>query len=216
LKAGGWRRAGTMYRAGDAWETLAVELPGGFRNHRTTVVWTRRLLDPAGFLAPSVYERAEQMLEQLSAGQLEKWRAEKDRSLRQLYRNLFAAVVAPEVSVEARRAAYELMISDPEDALPEAYNNLLVLYLDALADLDRASAFLPIALENAPRNPLIYYNAACLLARTGDVEQAIEMLGRAKDGGALTPSLVEKAAANPDFASICDDQRFGAVLGEKD
>jgi hypothetical protein len=125
-----------------------------------------------------------------------------------------ATIPAPRL--EARRAAYELIVSDPEDALLEAYNNLLVLYMDTLSDLYRASAFRPAALENAPRNPLIYYNAACLIARTGDVEPAIEMLRRAKDGGALTSALAAKAAADPDFASIRVDPRFGAILDEPD
>jgi quercetin dioxygenase-like cupin family protein len=59
-----------------------------------------------------------------------------------------------------------------------------------------------------------YYNAACLEARVGDKDQALDYLEQAAE---LEPEKARQFAADDsDFDSIRDDARFSAVAGQPD
>ena len=84
-----------------------------------------------------------------------------------------------------------------------------------LGQLDRAREVIGNALDQYPNEWQGYYNAACLEARLGDRERALDYFERAVE---LEPTRVrELAADDEDFDSLRDDERFKSlVTGEAD
>ena len=82
-------------------------------------------------------------------------------------------------------------------------------------ELEKARGLLETLLEQHPDAWQGFFNAACLEARVGDKERAIEYFERAVE---LEPEKArEFAQTDSDFDSIRDDQRFvSAVSGESD
>jgi len=58
-----------------------------------------------------------------------------------------------------------------------------------------------------------FFNAACLEARLGDREQALDYLARAAE---LEPEKVREYSGDGDFDSVRDDERFLAIAGQPD
>jgi quercetin dioxygenase-like cupin family protein len=80
-----------------------------------------------------------------------------------------------------------------------------------LGEVARARELITTALEQYPDGWEGYYNAACLEARHGEREQALEYLERAVE---REPTRVpELAHEDDDFDSIRDDPRFQAAVG---
>jgi hypothetical protein len=179
-----------------------------------TGAWLDRLVEPGRFLAPSPRERAEELLGRLTTSLggdwLEQWRDECDSGsgyFRVLLRLLFAASHAGH-GTDDSVAALELITRLEDDAPVEAFNNLVHAYL-IRGDLDQGQVFLQAALRIAPRNPSIYYNAACLLARQGDNEQALAMCVAAREHGYEN---MAKLRADEDLRALRDDARFTALF----
>jgi quercetin dioxygenase-like cupin family protein len=81
-------------------------------------------------------------------------------------------------------------------------------------EIARARDVVAELLENHPDSWQGFFNAACLEARFGDHERALEYLGRAIE---LEPSAREYAVKDSDFDAIRDDQRFNSlVAGQAD
>jgi len=81
-------------------------------------------------------------------------------------------------------------------------------------EIARARDVFAELLENHPDSWQGFFNAACLEARFGDHERALEYLGRAIE---LEPSAREYAVKDSDFDAIRDDQRFDSlVAGQAD
>lgn len=79
---------------------------------------------------------------------------------------------------------------------------------------DQARAEMEAGLAEHPNDWRGYYNFACLEARAGDKDAALQHLVRAAE---LEPGEVAKlAAGDEDFASIRDDERFLAIAGQPD
>jgi len=107
---------------------------------------------------------------------------------------------------EAAAEAREAVALDPED--PAARNNLGNVLL-ALGDPDGAAAAYQSAMDLDPDQAMPRYNLACLRARQGRVEDALELL----DGAfRLDGSLREGAPADPDLAPLLDHPAFRALL----
>jgi quercetin dioxygenase-like cupin family protein len=74
-------------------------------------------------------------------------------------------------------------------------------------DYEGAAALLRTALEDGP-DPGLSYNLACMEARLGHADEAIEQLGLVVD----EPRFRELAPSDPDLESIRDDLRFAELL----
>jgi len=96
--------------------------------------------------------------------------------------------------------------ANPDDA------RAMYLSSGALLDLGRreeSRALLDRALNLAPGDPSVLYNAACVYARTGERELAFETLAACLKGGWGNRDWI---AHDPDFDPIRDDPRFQALL----
>jgi non-specific serine/threonine protein kinase len=96
--------------------------------------------------------------------------------------------------------------ANPEDA------RAMYLSAGALLDLgqgDESRALLARALQMAPADPSVLYNAACIYARSGERERAFETLAACLTGGWGNHDWI---AHDPDFDPIRDDPRFQALL----
>jgi len=76
-------------------------------------------------------------------------------------------------------------------------------------EIARARDVFAELLENHPDSWQGFFNAACLEARFGDHERALEYLGQAIE---LEPSAREYAVKDSDFDAIRDDQRFDSLV----
>jgi quercetin dioxygenase-like cupin family protein len=82
-------------------------------------------------------------------------------------------------------------------------------------DLEQARALIDKSLSEHPGEWQGYYNAACIEAKAGDPEQALDYLRR---GAALNAERIAKyAREDEDFAALRSDPRFAsAIAGEAD
>ncbi len=93
-------------------------------------------------------------------------------------------------------------------------NNLraLALAASAMAENDQAPRALELmarAISTAPDDPSVYFNAACLYAKLGRKEEALECLEQTFARGFGKRDWVEH---DPDYDSLRDDPRFQAML----
>ncbi len=121
-------------------------------------------------------------------------------------------------------AAPVLRAADPasparQEAAPAdvAARRAAALAGDAIRRIDRrrwpeAQATLERALALDPGNAVHLYNLACVLARQGDADRAIDALRRAAAAGFTDFTL---AARDADLASLRADARFRAFLADK-
>ena len=156
------------------WNPDTAELPGAFGEHRATGAWLNRLLNPAGWLDPTVRERGEELLAVHDPALVSRWHA-SGAGLTDLFEYLVEAG-GQDLST------LELVTSHPYDAPDVAFGNLLDAYL-ARGDLAKATALLPAALERAPSYPRIFHTAARLAASSGDHARALELAVAAVEYG---------------------------------
>ena len=65
------------------------------------------------------------------------------------------------------------------------------------------------AIELAPNDPLVLYNAACNLALLGEGERALDGLERAIEAGVAVGDWIKH---DPDFESLRSHPRFQAIV----
>ena len=65
------------------------------------------------------------------------------------------------------------------------------------------------AIELAPNDPLVLYNAACNLALLGEGERALDGLERALEAGVAVGDWIKH---DPDFESLRSHPRFQAIV----
>jgi tetratricopeptide (TPR) repeat protein len=117
----------------------------------------------------------------------------------------------PEREATQRRGveiARKHLEANPEDA------RAMYLAAGALLDLGRSDecrALLDRALHLAKGEPSVLYNAACVFARSGEPERALEALAACFKVGWGNRDWI---AHDPDFDLIRDDPRFQALIAE--
>jgi tetratricopeptide (TPR) repeat protein len=115
----------------------------------------------------------------------------------------------PEREATQRRGveiARKHLEANPEDA------RAMYLAAGALLDLGRSDecrALLDRALHLAKGEPSVLYNAACVYARSGEPERALEALAACFKVGWGNRDWI---AHDPDFDAIRDDPRFQALV----
>ena len=155
------------------------------RSHHATAMYVSRLLDPAGWLAPTPRERVEAVLADLAKRYkrpdlIKEWAAEARTyipSFESLLRIVQNATVGHVESDEAT-AALELLIQF-SDCDAGAYTALLSAYLERKT-FAKALPILPAALERAKEHPSILHNVACIHAELGDFDRAMAAVVDAK------------------------------------
>jgi TolB-like protein/Tfp pilus assembly protein PilF len=132
------------------------------------------------------------------------------------YQCLVLAVMAYETlgDVEAQRDCARRALARVERRLEIAPRDVRALYLGAgalqhLGDPARARELLDRALAVDPDEPTTLYNVACFLARTGDVEEALDVLERVVASGFGQRDWFEH---DTDLANLRDNPRFRAIL----
>ncbi len=128
---------------------------------------------------------------------------------RQAYRSL--GRLDDERSAAARQvtAAERALRADPADAraLSLSSGSLVVL-----GRIDEARAWTRRSCELEPDEPYVHYNAACVLAQLGQVDEALAALeSGTEDGRLCRPSWVEH---DEDLASLRGNPRFEALLAK--
>lgn len=180
-----YAKQGFLSVGGIAFSTTTDELPGAFAKHHATRAHLRRFIDPAALIGPTPRERAIELIEKLHPMKKERsddWRTVKesgtfDDVLRALY-NATTRLTQTPLAIEALEFAAQY----PESAPARVYNNLLYAYLGN-KDTAKAMAIMPTALRTAKENVTTYHNAACVLARANELDQALECVKLAKAGG---------------------------------
>jgi adenylate cyclase len=118
--------------------------------------------------------------------------------------------------LEEASAARREGIRRAERQLELEPNNWRALILGASALMDegqreRALEWAARALKGAPDEPNVIVNAACMYARAGMHEEALECLGRTIGRGIGKRDWIEN---DPDYDSLRDDPRFQAMLAK--
>ncbi len=176
-----------MVLGGRYFNTLADDLLP-MRSHHATASYLARFLDPAGWLAPTNRQRAEQMLKELCKEHRrpelwKEWQAETKTYIPQfstLLRLLFNSTTGHTAATKSI-AALEFT-SQFEDGPPQALSNLLFGYA-ARKDYKKALAFVPTALARGKEDPTIFYNAACVFALNRKRADAMKCVEAAKQHG---------------------------------
>jgi hypothetical protein len=78
---------------------------------------------------------------------------------------------------------------------------------------ERARHYLETCLAHGPRNPAIFYNAACVWWELGDREQVLHNLKQAREHGYPKPQLMRD---EPLFAPLASDPRFREIFADLD
>jgi adenylate cyclase len=204
--------------SGLAWTAFgaAIALSRGFDAARDA--FTRAIrLDPASYEAhhyfghlcteAGEFERAAEEYEAAAAARPDDYQALV--FARQAYRALDRP--ADERSAAARQvaAAERALHADPTDAraLSLSSGSLIVL-----GRVDEARAWTRRSCELEPDEPYVHYNAACVLAQLGEVEEALNALENGTEDGRLCrPAWVEH---DEDLAVLRGNPRFEALLAK--
>jgi len=205
-------------RSGLAWTAFgaATALSRGFDAAREA--FTRAIrLDPASYEAhhyfghvcteAGEFERAAEEYEAAAAIRPDDYQALV--FARQAYRALGRP--ADERSAAARQvaAAERALYADPTDAraLSLSAGSLIVL-----GRVDEARAWTRRSCELEPDEPYVHYNAACVLAQLGEVDEALVALENGTEDGRLCrPAWVEH---DEDLAVLRGNARFEALLAK--
>jgi tetratricopeptide (TPR) repeat protein len=107
------------------------------------------------------------------------------------------------VAVDAARRAFELNPADSRAMILGAGAQL------TLGNRETALEWADRAYRTDPKSGGVAYNSACLLARLGDTDRALDLLERAIELGARNKKYFE---TDTDFASIRQHPRFKALL----
>jgi tetratricopeptide (TPR) repeat protein len=92
--------------------------------------------------------------------------------------------------------------------LGAAVRDLAMVQL-SMGDVDEAIRGMERAVEILPEDPIVWYNVACLKARTGDPEAALDGLERAVELGFAD---LEQIESDPDLESLRQDERFVGIV----
>ena len=205
-------------RSAIAWTAYGAATAIGRRLCRRTGSFTRAIeLDPTLFEAhhyfghtcieAGEYERAAEQYEAAAR----RGRTTTKRSCSRAKRIDRWVALADERSAAARQvaAAERALRADPADAraLSLSTGSLVVL-----GRIDEARAWTRRSRELEPDEPYVHYNAACVLAQLGQVEEALTALESGTEYGRLCrPSWVEH---DEDLASLRGNPRFEALLAK--
>jgi adenylate cyclase len=129
-------------------------------------------------------------------------------------RCLLAAALAelgrPDEAREVGRLAVESVEKylelNPDEARPYS---LGAPAAGRLGDKERSKRWCEQAMELAPHDPLVLYNAACNLAMLGEDERALDGLERAIEAGVAVGDWIKH---DPDFVSLRGHPRFQAIV----
>jgi adenylate cyclase len=113
------------------------------------------------------------------------------------------ALRAGRLAVESVEKYLEL---NPDEARPYSLGATAVL---RLGDKERSKRWCEQAMQLAPNDPLVLYNAACNLAMLGEGERALDGLERAIEAGVAVGDWIQH---DPDFESLRDHPRFQAIV----
>lgn len=205
-------------RSALAWSAFgaATAIDGGFAAAQQA--FARAIeLDPALFEAhhyfghfcieAGEYERAAAQYEAAAAARPDDYQALV--FARQAYRSLGRAADERDAAARQVAAAERALRADPTDAraLSLSSGSLVVL-----GRIDEAHAWTRRSRELEPDEPYVHYNAACVLAQLGQVEEALTALESGTEYGRLCrPSWVEH---DEDLASLRGEPRFEALLAK--
>jgi tetratricopeptide (TPR) repeat protein len=95
-------------------------------------------------------------------------------------------------------------------ALVMAWNNACI-HAHALGDYALAVELADGGQPFGPENPYIYHSAACAYAAVGDIDRALDQVGRAIEH---EYEHIEKMETDPDLSPLHHDPRFGALFNE--
>ncbi len=95
---------------------------------------------------------------------------------------------------------------NPDEARPYSLGATAVL---RLGDKECSKRWCEQAMQLAPNDPLVLYNAACNLAMLGEGERALDGLERAIEAGVAVGDWIQH---DPDFESLRDHPRFQAIV----
>ena len=109
---------------------------------------------------------------------------------------------AGRLAVESVEKYLEL---NPDEARPYSLGAPVVA---RLGDKQRSKRWCEQAMQLAPNDPLVLYNAACVLAMLGEDERALDGLERAIEAGVAVGDWIKH---DPDFASLRGHPRFQAI-----
>jgi adenylate cyclase len=114
---------------------------------------------------------------------------------------------------EARRANEDAVRSiekhlelNPDEARAYSLGATTVLRLE---DKERSKRWSEQAMELAPNDPLVLYNAACNFAQLGEGERALDGLERAIEAGVAVGDWIKH---DPDFESLRSHPRFQTIM----
>ena len=110
---------------------------------------------------------------------------------------------AAKVAVDAARRAFELNPADSRAMILGAGAQL------TLGNRETALEWAAMAHETNPESSGVAYNSACIFARLGDTERALDLIERAIALGSRNKKYFE---TDSDFASVRDNPRFKALL----
>ena len=205
-------------RSGLAWTAFgaAIALSRGFDAAREA--FTRAIrLDPTSFEAHNYFghvcieagefERAAEEFEAAAALRPDDYQALV--FARQAYRSLGRLADERNTAVRQVAAAERALHADPTDAraLSMSAGSLIVL-----GRVEEARAWTRRSCELEPEEPYVHYNAACVLAQLGEIDEAIVALENGTEDGRLCrPAWVEH---DEDLAALRGNPRFEAVLAK--
>jgi adenylate cyclase len=205
-------------RSGLAWTAFgaAIALSRGFDAAREA--FTRAIrLDPTSFEAhhyfghvcieAGEFERAAEEYEAAAAVRPDDYQALV--FARQAYRSLGRPADERSTAVRQVAAAERALHADPTDAraLSMSAGSLIVL-----GRVDEARAWTRRSCELEPEEPYVHYNAACVLAQLGELDEAIVALENGTEDGRLCrPAWVEH---DEDLAALRGKPRFEALLAK--
>ena len=213
LRLSGFSNDELLSIGGRQWIATYTEYDGPFGDGTATADWLTRFVVPEGHLGPTPLTHATRLLrafdEAHGASFVAKWNAEAKKNPRfgELLRHLVNAAHAHDASDEAL-GALEYVASLASRVQSRAVNNLFYTLLRR-SELDRARPFMALAMELGPKNPGIFHNAACILARQGDRAGALTMVKAAIANDYEKKSALETDA---DLASIAAEPEFRALF----
>ena len=185
-----YEKRGFFSVGGVLFDTFQEELPA-FVDHHATALHVHRFARPASFQGPTPREEAEAMMRALCEEHgtrfYKEWLSAKKRGdddgFRDVLRGLYNAACGDAVRTELGLEALGFLTRFPEWAPAQTYGNFFyaLLHRGAYAEaLEHMPEALRIAAES---NPPTFHNAACIFAKSGDPERALECVALAKKHG---------------------------------
>jgi quercetin dioxygenase-like cupin family protein len=113
-------------------------------------------------------------------------------------------------AVAAEAGTTVLSFGGPPTFVPSAWEWTFLAGPLMASDPGRAQAILSNGLDTHPGSPSLHYNIACVYARQGRSDQALESLRAAVQ---LLPETARWAKEDSDFESLREDPEFQALIG---